>query len=81
MLDALQYSNYEENVNYIFECNDPLVGGFSKWPSCTPDPLHTFMGLCALSLVNYSSLKQIHPALIITQETYEHLKNLHRKWS
>lgn len=56
------------------------MGGFAKWPSCTPDPLHTFMGLCALSLVEYNSLKKIHPALVITMDAYEHLIEIHKKW-
>jgi geranylgeranyl transferase type-1 subunit beta len=67
-------------MNYIFETNHELVGGFAKWPSCSPDPLHTFMGLCALSLISYQHLKPIHPALVITQEAYDHLKELHKSW-
>ena len=56
ILDALQYSSYKENVNYIFETYNDLTGGFAKWPNCSPDPLHTYMGLCGLSLVNYPFL-------------------------
>ena len=77
----MEYTNYTENRNYIFETNHEVVGGFAKWPSCHPDPLHTFMGLSALSLINFEGLKSIHPALVITQESYEHLMNLHKKWS
>jgi geranylgeranyl transferase type-1 subunit beta len=80
ILDALQYSNYKENVNYMFDTFNSITGGFSKWPDCTPDPLHTFMALCGLSLVEYPQLESIHPALIITQRAFNHLKNIHKKW-
>jgi geranylgeranyl transferase type-1 subunit beta len=80
ILDALQYSSYNENVSYIFETYNDITGGFAKWPNCSPDPLHTFMGICGLSLVNYPNLRQIHPALVISMNAYKHLKNLHSKW-
>lgn len=81
LLNSLEYTNYTENRNYIFETNNETIGGFAKWPSCHPDPLHTFLGLSALSLINFDDLKSIHPALVITQDSYNHLMNLHKKWS
>lgn len=81
LIDMLQFTNYEDNVNYIFETFDDITGGFSKWPGFSPDPLHTFMGICALSLVNFSNFKKIHPALVISQEAYENLKKIHQKWN
>ena len=81
ILDSLHYSNYIENINYVFETYSPVTGGFAKWPDCISDPLHTFTGLCGLSLVNYPKLQQVHPALTITMRTNEHLKALHAKWS
>ncbi len=103
ILDSLKFTNYTENINYLFETNDDRIGGlgliafdiylmlfdlnsilfdsFAKWPSCIPDPLHTFMGICALSLIDYGSLKPIHPALVISMDAFEHMKTLHDKWS
>lgn len=81
ILSSLQYSSYKENINYIFETYNQITGGFAKWPDCHPDPLHTFMGLCGLSLVDYPGLQPIHPSLVITQRAYNHLKNLHLSWA
>ncbi len=80
ILDALKYSSFKENVNYVFETYHDIVGGFAKWPNCNPDPLHTFMGLCGLSLVNYPELQPIHSALVITEKAHVFLKTLHSKW-
>jgi geranylgeranyl transferase type-1 subunit beta len=57
-----------------------IILSFAKWPDCYPDPLHTYMGLCGLSLVHYPSLEPIHPALVITARAHEHLKTLHKTW-
>lgn len=81
ILDVLQYTSYKENINYVFETYHEFIGGFAKWPNCNPDPLHTFMGLCGLSLVNYPNLQPIHSALVITNSAFEHLQGLHSKWS
>lgn len=81
ILDVLQYTNYKENINYVFETYHELIGGFAKWPNCNPDPLHSFMGLCGLSLVDYPNLQPIHSALVITDRAHEHLMKLHSNWS
>lgn len=81
ILDVLQYTSYKENINYVFETYHELIGGFSKWPNCNPDPLHTFMGLCGLSLVDYPRLQPIHSALVISQRAHEFVKSLHCKWN
>lgn len=44
------------------------------------DPLHTYLGLCGLSLIGEPGLASIHPALNITQRAVDHLDDLHRKW-
>lgn len=77
----MEYTNYTENINYIFETNHQTVGGFAKWPAISPDPLHTFMGLSALSLIGYDGIKSIHPALAISLDSFNHLLSLHKKWS
>lgn len=81
ILDVLQYTSYKENIDYVFETYHDIIGGFSKWPNCNPDPLHTFMGLCGLSLVDYPNLQSIHSALVITDKTHDYLKSLHSKWA
>ena len=67
-------------MNYIFETYNEITGGFAKWPDCSADPLHTFMGLCGLSLVNYPTFEPIHPALAITTRAFNNLKSIHEKW-
>ncbi|GBP07620.1 Geranylgeranyl transferase type-1 subunit beta [Eumeta japonica] len=51
MLDTLQLSNYVQNRQYVFETQDSVVGGFSKWPDTCTDPMHTYLGLAGLSLI------------------------------
>lgn len=81
ILEVLKYSSYKENINYVFETYHDIIGGFAKWPNCNPDPLHTFMGLCGLSLVNYPNLQPIHSSLVISSKAFDHLKSLHCKWN
>lgn len=73
----LEFTNYDENINYIFETFNVITGGFSKWPDCSPDPLHTYMAICGLALVDHPSYQKIHPALAISMRAFEHLKKLH----
>lgn len=80
MLDVLQFSNYGNNRRYVYETQDTVVGGFSKWPDTCTDPMHTYLGLAGLSLIGESGLIEIEPTLNITKRAYEHLKSLHAKW-
>ena len=43
------------------------------------DALHTYFGLCGLSLMQEPGLSEIHAALNITQRAADHLHNLHSK--
>ncbi len=67
-------------MNYVFETYHGIVGGFAKWPNCNPDPLHTFMALSGLSLVDYPELQPINSTLVITERAHAYLKTLHSKW-
>ena len=80
ILGCLQHTNYSENVNYIFDTYNPVTGGFAKWPDCSADPLHSFLAICGLSLVNYPTYQSIHPSLIITERAHDNLKRLHSSW-
>ena len=46
---------------------------------CFPDALHTYFGLCGLSLMQEPGLRDIHAALNITQRAADHLHKLHNK--
>lgn len=81
ILDSLHMSNYANNRKYVFETQDSVVGGFSKWPDTCTDPMHTYLGLAGLSLIGENGLSEIEPALNITKRAYEYLKTLHEKWN
>lgn len=64
---------------FVFSTQDPIVGGLSKWPDQSPDPLHTYLGLAGLSLSHsVEGLQPVHPALNISERAVEHLKRLHQ---
>lgn len=82
-LQMLQFFNmvdFAENRAYIMTTQDNLTGGFSKWEDLIPDPLHTYLGLCGLSLMREKGLLEINPALNVTTRAARHLKQLHDIW-
>ncbi|KAG7300193.1 hypothetical protein JYU34_015743 [Plutella xylostella] len=80
ILDMLEMTNYASNRKYIFETQDTVVGGFSKWPETCTDPMHTYLGLCGLSLIGENGLIEIEPRLNITKRAFEHLKKIQATW-
>ncbi|XP_069694771.1 geranylgeranyl transferase type-1 subunit beta [Periplaneta americana] len=80
ILGVFEMVDYQQNKNYILSTQDPIVGGLSKWIDTTPDPMHTYMGLCGLSLMQAEGLRAVHPALNITTRAYKHLESLHKDW-
>lgn len=80
ILNALHLSNYANNRSYVYETQDVVVGGFSKWPDTCADPMHTYLGLAGLSLIGERGLLEIVPTLNITKRAHDHLKTLHAKW-
>lgn len=80
MLGVLDLSNVTFNRSFVLSTQSPITGGFSKYPDHSPDPLHTYLGLCGLSLIGEPGLSPIFPALNMSQRAYDHLANLHRQW-
>lgn len=80
MLKFFNVVNFAENRAYIMTTQDSLTGGFSKWEDLIPDPLHTYLGLCGLSLMGEEGLLKINPALNITTRAAGHLKKLQECW-
>ncbi|KAL7828429.1 hypothetical protein SRHO_G00320630 [Serrasalmus rhombeus] len=80
LLDIFQFTNFEKNRNYILSTQDSLVGGFAKWPDSHPDPLHTYFGICGLSLIGEPNLRKVHPALNVSDRAFEYLQQLHQTW-
>ncbi|XP_012555341.1 geranylgeranyl transferase type-1 subunit beta isoform X1 [Hydra vulgaris] len=76
MLDFLKYSNFESNNEFIISTQDTIVGGFSKWPDVHPDVMHSYLGLCGLSLMQLYNLSPLFPALNISERAYQHLRKI-----
>lgn len=70
-----------KNVDFLLGNQNPLSGGIGKYDNEHVDPLHTFMGLAGLALVNYDGLNQISPMLTMSENAVVHMKSLHSRWS
>lgn len=81
IIEAFELSNFRENRDYILSCQDTIIGGFSKWPGTTPDPFHTYFGLCGLSFLKEPGLQEVIPTLNVSARTHEKLKTLHKLWN
>ncbi|XP_002732865.1 geranylgeranyl transferase type-1 subunit beta-like [Saccoglossus kowalevskii] len=80
LLGAFEQIDYSSNRNYILSTQDNVTGGFSKWPDCHPDALHSYFGVCGLSLMKEPGLNPIHAAVNITQRASSHLSKIHEQW-
>ncbi|XP_065836516.1 geranylgeranyl transferase type-1 subunit beta-like isoform X2 [Oscarella lobularis] len=67
LLGCYDFVNEDLIRGFTLSTQSTVIGGLSKWPDCHPDPLHTYLGLCGLSLMNESGLQPIHPALNISR--------------
>lgn len=73
--------NFRENENFLHATESKVTGGFSKLPDSNADPLHSYLSLAGLSLLKHDKLKSIHPALIISMDSFERLiTEIHSKW-
>lgn len=73
--------NHEQIKVFLHATESKITGGFSKWPDSSADPLHSYLSLASLSLMNHTKLKSIHPALIISMDIVEKLqKDIHPRW-
>lgn len=51
LLHVFQLAQFHSNVQFTLSCQNPITGGFAKWPDCHPDALHACLGLAGLSLL------------------------------
>lgn len=51
LLEAFSLAQISSNVNFTLSCQNPITGGFAKWPDCHPDALHACLGLAGLSIL------------------------------
>ncbi|KAL3226323.1 hypothetical protein MRX96_004422 [Rhipicephalus microplus] len=80
LLGAFKFVNHEKNLEFLYSTQDPITGGFSKWPDSDPDPMHAYMGIASLSLMGVEKVAPLEPALNISQRAEEHLKRVHLLW-
>nr|CAB3264810.1 geranylgeranyl transferase type-1 subunit beta-like [Phallusia mammillata] len=81
LLGVFELIDFKENEEFVLSTQDNIVGGFAKWPQIHPDALHSYMGVCGLSLMGLHNLQPIDPALNVTQRVRTHMEELHAKWA
>lgn len=79
IMGSLDRINKEKNRNFILNNANLLTGGFSKNIDSIPDPMHTCLSLCGLSLIGEENLNPINPALNITMRAANYLKQIQLK--
>lgn len=72
-------TNYSTH-SYLLHTEDPIIGGFSKWPGYNSDPFHTYFSLCGLSFLKEPGLAAVVPSLNISERAHTRLTQLHRLW-
>ena len=85
LLDAYDYVNEDELINFVLSAQDPITGGLGKFASVNADGLHTYLGISGLALMNQNKLKElglnpVDPSLNISVRALKHMQNLHDLW-
>lgn len=80
LLNAGHLSDHASNKEFLLNTQDSLIGGFAKFENIDPDPLHTYLGLCGLSLLGEVGLSAMNAALNISDRAYQHLLKLQKEW-
>jgi len=76
LLDGYNLVEYSQVKSFTLSCQ-PSTGGFSKWPNHYPDVLHTYLGLCGMSIGGEPDIQPIHCSLGISKRAAARLKHLH----
>ncbi|XP_015524533.2 geranylgeranyl transferase type-1 subunit beta [Neodiprion virginianus] len=81
ILGVRHLTDATENRAYVLTTQDSVLGGLSKFDTSAPDPLHTYLGLCGLSLLGEPGLQAVNAALNISQSAFDHLEEIHKIWA
>lgn len=81
MLGAYHLVDSEKLKSFVLATQDNIRGGLAKWVTHFPDPLHTYLGLAGLSLMNYQSLSPVEPMLNLTVRSVNFLREIHSEWN
>eukprot|EP01094_Clydonella_sp_ATCC50884_P015448 TRINITY_DN2604_c0_g1_i1.p1 TRINITY_DN2604_c0_g1~~TRINITY_DN2604_c0_g1_i1.p1 ORF type:complete len:397 (+),score=101.41 TRINITY_DN2604_c0_g1_i1:171-1193(+) len=65
MLGAWDLVNHDMCASFTYSCQH-MIGGFSKVPGVSPDPLHTYFSLCALGMCGHDGFQPLHYSLGLT---------------
>lgn len=76
----MDYCDKDAVINFILSNQNPITGGIGKVDNEYVDPLHTFMSLAGLSLMNYEGLNAVNPTLTMSENAVQHLKKLQMNW-
>ncbi|XP_067929662.1 geranylgeranyl transferase type-1 subunit beta-like isoform X2 [Watersipora subatra] len=76
ILDSFQHVNHKANRDWLLSVQDYMTGGFSKWTTTSPDPLHSYLGLAGLALMHEEGVQSHFSPLNISQRAANHLHNL-----
>lgn len=69
LLESSQFINKDMCYKYLLNVTqNQIIGGFAKTDADDPDPYHAYLGLAALSLLNFQGLKELDPLLVIPRE-------------
>ncbi|VVC32128.1 Terpenoid cyclases/protein prenyltransferase alpha-alpha toroid,PFTB repeat [Cinara cedri] len=76
IMGSLDRIHKDRNRNFVLNNANQLTGGFSKNMDSIPDPMHTCLSLCGLSLIGDDNLNPINPALNITVRAANYLRHI-----
>eukprot|EP01135_Chromosphaera_perkinsii_P004220 Nk52_evm9s272 gene=Nk52_evmTU9s272 len=79
LLGIHDWSSPEHTLEFLKTTQHPVYGGFAKWPDHLPDILHSYFGVCGLSLNGYTGVASLHSALNISTRAYRYMEYLHRQ--
>lgn len=78
IIGSLDRINKDKNRDFVLNNANSLTGGFSKNMDSIPDPMHTCLSLCGLSLIGEKELNSINPVLNITIRAANYLKKIQK---
>lgn len=76
ILGSFERVDKAANRNWLLSVQDYITGGFGKWTSTSPDPLHSYMALAGMALMDEPDIQPLHAALNISQRAVDHLHKL-----
>jgi geranylgeranyl transferase type-1 subunit beta len=80
----LNHSNLYDRVavtKYLLtKTQNPITGGFGKFPGDPPDLYHSYLGLAALSLAGSEEVKALDAGMCISLEAKGRLDGIWQRW-